>query len=122
MNKLSGYIEAEIGGEIRPLKFGMGAWEIFVEITGIQLVDVGELAQSNPMKFSASIIYAGLKQAALAQDKSFDYNPRVIYDWIDELDQSIYNEIMQAVGKSKVIGKTMVEHLQGSDTTPSKKK
>jgi len=84
MDKLSGYIEAEIGGEVRPIKFGMGAWKIFTGITGKSLDEMGSI---NWIEFSGYIIFAGLKQAALVSGKPVDFNPEKVFDWLDELSE-----------------------------------
>ena len=77
MDKLSGYIEIEMGGKVRPIKFGMGAWKILRDTTGIELDQLGTI---DPLVFSSGIIYAGLKQAALSSNEPIDFNEAKVVD------------------------------------------
>lgn len=119
MDKLSGYIEAEIGGEIRPIKFGMGAWKIFTEITGKSLDDMGNI---NWIEFSGYIIYSGLKQAALANGKPIDFNPEKVFDWLDETSDETYKEIMRTLAESKVLGRTFRDMVKSQPEPETVKK
>jgi len=103
MDKLSGYIEVEMGGKVRPIKFGMGAWKIFTEVTGLPLDRLGEV---DTVTFPAAIIYAGAKQAALANNEAVDFNLANVYDWIDEMPQDTFNSIAKCLSESKTMGRT----------------
>lgn len=119
MDKLSGYIECEIGGMQRPIKFGMGAWKIFTEATGKRLDQMGEI---NWIEFSGAIIYAGLMQAALVSGRERDFNLNQVYDWLDDMPDETYKAIMKTLAESKVLGRTFKEMLNGQETEPDKKK
>ena len=119
MDKLSGYIECEIGGEVRPIKFGMGAWKIFTEVTGKSLDRMGDF---NWIEFSGAIIYAGLLQAALSADKEHDFNVNQVYDWLDDMPDETYKAIMKTLADSRVLGRTFKEMIAGQQSEPDKKK
>lgn len=119
MDKLSGYIEVEIGGMQRPIKFGMGAWKIFTEVTGKSLDQMGEI---NWIEFSGVIIYAGLMQAALVSGRERDFTLNHVYDWLDEMPDETYKAIMATLAESKVLGRTFKDMIAGQETEPDKKK
>jgi len=119
-NKLSGYIEVEIGGKVRPIKFGMGAWKIFTDATGKQLDNIGEI---NWIEFSGAIIYAGLMQAALVSGRARDFSIELVYDWLDELPDESYKAIMKTLADSRVLGRTFKDLLKTQQADePDKKK
>lgn len=103
MDKVSGYIEVDMGGKVRPIKFGMGAWKIFTEVTGLPLDKLGEV---DAMTFPVAIIYAGCKQAALSKNEPVDFNQANVCDWIDEMPQETFNEISRTLAESKILGRT----------------
>lgn len=120
MDKLSGYIEVEMGGKVRPIKFGMGAWKIFTEVTGLPLDRLGEV---DTVTFPAAIIYAGCKQAALGLNEPIDFNLANVYDWIDVMPQERFNEIAKTLSESKVMGRTFKDIVAESikkKTVPTK--
>jgi len=121
MDKLSGYIECEIGGMLRPIKFGMGAWKIFTDTTGKQLDQMGEI---NWIEFSGAIIYAGLTQAALVSGRAMDFNINQVYDWLDDMPDETYKSIMATLAESRVLGQTFKEMIAATQTEaePDKKK
>ena len=111
MDKNAGYMEANLGGQIRPLKFGMGAWKIISEQTGLSLDKMGEIP---PSDFPALIIFAGAKQAALADNKQVDFNINNVYDWLDEITPELLEQIIKCLGESKLMGRTFNDFLSGS--------
>lgn len=121
MDKLSGYIECEIGGKLRPIKFGMGAWKIFTDTTGKQLDQMGDI---NWIEFSGAIIYAGLMQAALVSGRSMDFNINQVYDWLDDMPDETYKSIMATLAESRVLGRTFKDMIAATQTEnePDKKK
>lgn len=119
MDKLSGYIECEIGGKLRPVKFGMGAWKIFTEITGKSLDQMGSI---NWIEFSGYIIYAGLKQAALVNGDPVDFTPEKVFDWLDEIEDETYKSIMRTLAESKVLGRTFKDMVQAQSEPETVKK
>ncbi len=119
MDKLSGYIECEIGGMQRPIKFGMGAWKIFTDVTGKSLDQMGGI---NWIEFSGAIIYAGLMQAALVSGRDRDFIINDVYDWLDDMPDETYKSIMATLAESKVLGKTFKDMIAGQATGPDKKK
>ena len=119
MDKISGYIECEIGGQIRPIKFGMGAWKIFTEITGKSLDEMGSI---NWMEFSGSIIFAGLKQAALVNSTPIDFNEAEVMNWLDEINDETYKSIMRTLAESKVLGRTFKDMVQAQSEPETVKK
>ncbi len=119
MDKLSGYIECEIGGMLRPIKFGMGAWKIFTDVTGKSLDQMGEI---NWIEFSGAIIYSGLMQAALVSGRDRGFIINDVYDWLDDMPDETYKAIMATLAESKVLGRTFKDMIAGQATEPDKKK
>ena len=126
MDKLSGYIEVELGGELRPLKFGMGAWKLIAEERGKPLEEL--FSGLDDFEFISMVTFAGLKFAALADytDLPAPKNVYVVYDWLNDAPPEIYKQIGKAFADSKIVGQTMRDYMakqQGNtDNSTVKKK
>lgn len=103
MDKTVGYIEVEIGGRVRPLKFGMGAWRFVSEVTGLPMNKFDEI---DPLILPVYLIYGGAKHAALCQNEPVDFNAHDVFDWVDSMPQQTLSDIMQCVMTSKLLGNT----------------
>jgi hypothetical protein len=127
MDKLSGYIEVELGGELRPLKFGMGAWQIISQERGKPIEEL--FTGLGYMDFIALTTWAALRCAYVCEYTKVE-PPKdiiVVFDWLGDCDVETYKQIGKAFGDSKMIGETMREYMakhqiNTEDSTLKKKK
>ena len=112
MDKLSGYIECEIGGMQRPIKFGMGAWVIVCEERGKTLKTM--FNGLDEFSMIGWIIYAGIKFACLAgySDEQPPKNVYVALDWVGDLSAETIKVITDTFMGSQISGKTMQEYVK----------
>ncbi len=123
MDKLSGYIECEIGGEVRPIKFGMGAWVIVCEEREKNLRTMFDGLSEFAM--IGWVIYAGVKFACLAgySNQKPPENVYVVLDLISDIDTATLESITKTFMSSKISGKTMQEYVKmAADADDSDKK
>lgn len=119
MNKVSGYCEVNLGGKVRPIKFGMGAWSIIADERNLPLADITK--GLNELSFVAWITYAGCKYACLAGYSDLPA-PKSIYevqDWFDDAEPEVMKIIGQTFAKSRTNGKTISDIIaKVSDNEP----
>jgi hypothetical protein len=126
MDKLSGYTEVQLGDELRPIKFGMGAWQIIAEERGKELAKMFD--GLNEYSYISWLAYGGMKFAALAgyTDLKPPISVHQVMDWLDKATPEIYAAIGKCFADSKVGGQTMREFIEkqtaGSDPSEKKKK
>lgn len=125
MDKLSGYTEINLGGELRALKFGMGAWAIIAEERQKTLEEM--FNGLSEFSFIGWVAYAGLKFAALAgyTDKEPPASVYVVLDWLDSADAETMAKIGKTFANSRTLGHTMqsyVDKMQSDGGELPKKK
>ena len=112
MIKKSGYIEKIIDGELISFKFGMGAFAKFCEMQNITLDKMGEILQpSSPSQLMATInlFYSAAFIGMKSQGKDVTFTPEAVSEWIDEMDQNDFNDIMETMTKARIMGKGIDE-------------
>ena len=73
----------EFGGEKRPVKYGWNALATYGKLSGNGL-DLSIFDKGLPFSDVLILIYAGLKEGARKEGKSFDCSVEDIGDWLDE--------------------------------------
>ena len=100
--KQSGYLEKKINGKIVPISFGTNAFDLLTEMYESELDDVEKiLSRAGGVR---DLIFCGMKAAALSADKEFTLNKYQVGDWLDELPQEDYADILSTLEKTKVMG------------------
>lgn len=124
MDKMSGYAEIELGGELRPIKFGMGAWQIIADERGKELAHMFD--GLNEFSYISWLAYGGLKFAALAgyTDLKPPVSVHQAMDWLNDAGPETYAAIGKCFAESKVGGQTMRDFIakQTAEGEPSEKK
>lgn len=119
---MDGYLELEIGGALRPMKLGMGAWEIIC--TERNTTTQSMLKGLNEFSFIGWIAYSGLKFAYLAGLTELS-PPKSFHEtmlWIEKLDGKTMSKIGETFAKSTILGQTMKEYLDSMNQDDDKKK
>ena len=111
---MRGYLEIELGGQKRPLKFGTNAGVILCELRGITLKEVRELIDPEKMeKYEIDgseirdMVYSALVAAARSQNLEVDFNESNVGDWLDEIQEK--PEIMMEIVTVMAGGSPQVE-------------
>lgn len=99
MNSLSGYVEKELGGKVRGIKFGINAWAIFCDLQKCKLSEVGDRMQA--ASGFRDLVYSGLAANCRSKKIDLDFDQYDVGDWMDDLKESDIEEIMGALDKSK---------------------
>jgi hypothetical protein len=74
----------QIGGELRPVKFGFNALRIFGNLTGLSVVQMETLGTDMSMDHLVKLVYCGLVDGARVEKKEFPFLVEDVADWLDE--------------------------------------
>jgi hypothetical protein len=109
------YIQVELGGKLRGLKFNMGTLRI-----------LGELTETDPLKLTTdasevktlygylkNIVYASLQSNCLNKKEVVDFSEQDVQSWVDELEYSDSLTILTAFGKAYNTEKEGNDNTQG---------
>jgi len=109
---MRGTTEIEIGGKSRTVKFGTNQSAKYCEIRGLTLEesrsqfrnlfifskDGKELIGSNETGGEIrDLIFSGLWAGAITGSEKVDFNQYTVGEWIDEMDQSVLNQIFSTL-------------------------
>lgn len=90
-----GYVEVNIGGKVRPLKFGMNQLALFSQKINKPLdqivFGVTELRE---------LVWSGLCSAARSAGEKFEHDEWDVGDWLDEIEPAELQKILDAVTAS----------------------
>ena len=121
---MNGYIQADILGRTRGLKFGMLA----VQQIGMEMQKLGKVFGDNSIDLAAVpvIIYWGLFNNCYIKKEDPDFNFEDVVDWVDSNISSpdIFTPILQAFYDSKFLlptQQTPQEEQKKSSTSTRKK-
>jgi hypothetical protein len=101
--------QVEIGGQLRPIKFGTNQTSVLCKLRGISLKEVNELYA--PEKWSSQdigatdvrdLVYSGLVAGCLSSKTQPDFTEIEVGDWIDEMSLIDLQKIMSIYMESLI--------------------
>lgn len=95
MNIFRGEVEVSIGGKPRLVKFGTNQLALFTQKHNLALADV-----SFGMEQIRDLIWSGLVAGAKKQGQEVDFDEWTVGEWIDEMNESEFNKIIEAFNNS----------------------
>lgn len=81
----------EIGGKLRPVKFGFAALMEFTEANGYTMADLDTLGESMKLKDALFLVWCGLKHGARVEKKAFEETLEEVADWLDDQPEAMEN-------------------------------
>ena len=120
MNKKRGYYTFEIGGKNLPLHFSMNFWANFTDELGISLDEIGDIFGKG---ISLITLRALFHSAILAFDQEeknpIDYDIYDVGSWLEDVDASKIEEIVQAMTESRILGNDLNQGIERNPKTTS---
>jgi hypothetical protein len=89
----------QIGGELRPVKFGFNALRIFGDLTGLSIAKMETLGADMSFDHLIKLVYCGLIDGARVEKKEFTATLDDVGDWLDE-DKGLMMEMFQEFAAS----------------------
>lgn len=81
----------EIGGKLRPVKFGFAALMEFTEANGYTMADLDTLGESMKLKDALFLVWCGLKHGARVEKQAFKETIEEVADWLDDQPEAMEN-------------------------------
>ena len=94
---MTGYIQLELGGKKRGVKFGNYALIEYSKLNGTGVVEFNE---QNPIKLCADLVYCGLKNNCFIKKEVEDFTYEDVVMWVDDMPISQITEITQVFEES----------------------
>jgi hypothetical protein len=79
---MTGYIQLELGGKKRGVKFGNYA---LIEYSKLNNTGVVEFNEQNPIKLCADLVYCGLKNNCFIKKEVEDFTYEDVISWVDDM-------------------------------------
>jgi len=104
-NKQRGYYSLTIGGKQRTLHFSMNFWAAFTDELQISLTEIDKVF-SNALNLNSirALVYAGLLAYDQEEGNEIDYNLFKVGAWLDDINTDQFNEIINTLMESKLLG------------------
>ena len=105
MNKQRGYYSLKIGGKNRTMHFSMNFWASLTEVLDVGLQDLEKVfSDKSQLSSIRAIIYCGLLAYDQEEGNDIDYNIYKVGSWLDDLNQEEFQNVMQAMTETKILG------------------
>ena len=98
----TGYTEKQINGVSVGFKFGTNAFQLLTEMYNKEFHQIDEIM--NNAGGVRDLIFCAYQANALSNNLNVDLNKYQIGDWLDDLPQDDYNDILKALNSAKVLG------------------
>jgi hypothetical protein len=103
---MTGYIQLELGGKKRGVKFGNYALMEYSQLNG---TGVAEVLNENPIKLCADLIYCGLKNNCYVKREVEDFTLEDVRSWVDSMDMQEINDVINTFTATQKISSGMIE-------------
>ncbi len=112
---MTGYIQLELGGKKRGVKFGNYA---LIEYSKLNNTGVVEFNEQNPIKLCADLVYCGLKNNCFIKKETEDFTYEDVVMWVDDMPIQQITEITQVFEESvkATQGVTEIQEAMGSNS------
>lgn len=119
MSSRTGRIIKLIDGKERGFSFGMNCWSEFCKLHNIGPDQLGSFdSDSLGLEMIRDILYCAALAWCESNDQPIDFNKFTVGDWIDEMEQKDFQEILSTMTSSRLLGK----NLNGSIVKKAKTK
>jgi hypothetical protein len=115
----AGYIQLELGGKKRGIKFGNYALMEYSKINGTGVVEFNE---ENPIKLCSDLIYCGLKNNSYIKKEIMDFTMDDVLVWVDDMPMSQVTDLISLFEESVKTSQGIVDiqDAMNIDISPSK--
>jgi len=92
-----------MNGKVIALKFGTNAFCELCDMYGVEFYEMDK-ALKKPTG-TRDLIFCAARMAALSSGKKVTFNKYQIGDWLDDMTQDDYKDILKAMNTTKIIGR-----------------
>jgi hypothetical protein len=103
---MTGYIQLELGGKKRGVKFGNYA---LMEYSKINNTGVAEFNEQNPIKLCADLVYCGLKNNCFIKKEIEDFTQDDVLLWVDDMPMTQITDIIKVFEESAQLSQGVID-------------
>ena len=111
---MTGYIQLELGGKKRGVKFGNYA---LMEYSKINNTGVAEFTEENPIKLCADLVYCGLKNNCFIKKEIEDFTQDDVLLWVDDMPMAKITQIIQVFEESAKQSQLVIDSNEAMQST-----
>lgn len=120
-NRKRGFYTVKLGGKNRTLHFSMNFWANFTDEMNLPIDKIGSVFEGG-VSISAirALVYSALLANEQEQGNEIDFTIFKVGSWLDELDASELESIVEAMTESKILGNDLNAGIKRNVTKSTK--
>jgi hypothetical protein len=120
-NRKRGFYTVKLGGKNRTLHFSMNFWANFTEEMDLPIDQIGNVFQGGvSITAIRALVYSALLANEQEQGNEIDFTKFSVGEWLEDLDASELEKIVEAMTESKILGNDLNAGIKRNVTKSTK--
>lgn len=120
-NRKRGFYTVKLGGKNRTLHFSMNFWANFTEEMNLPIDQIGNVFQGGvSITAIRALVYSALLANEQEQGNEIDFTKFSVGAWLEDLDASELEKIVEAMTESKILGNDLNAGIKRNVTKSTK--
>jgi hypothetical protein len=120
-NRKRGFYTVKLGGKNRTLHFSMNFWANFTEEMDLPIDQIGNVFQGGvSITAIRALVYSALLANEQEQGNEIDFTKFSVGAWLEDLDASELEKIVEAMTESKILGNDLNAGIKRNVTKSTK--
>ena len=120
-NRKRGFYTVKLGGKNRTLHFSMNFWANFTDEMNLPIDKIGNVFQGGvSITAIRALVYSALLANEQEQGNEIDFTIFTVGSWLEDLDASELESIVEAMTESKILGNDLNAGIKRNVTKSTK--
>ena len=120
-NRKRGFYTVKLGGKNRTLHFSMNFWANFTDEMDLPIDKIGSVFEGGvSITAIRALVYSALLANEQEQGNEIDFTIFKVGSWLDDLDASELESIVEAMTESKILGNDLNAGIKRNVTKSTK--
>ena len=120
-NRKRGFYTVKLGGKNRTLHFSMNFWANFTDQMNLPIDKIGSVFEGGvSITAIRALVYSALLANEQEQGNEIDFTIFKVGTWLDDLDASELESIVEAMTESKILGNDLNAGIKRNVTKSTK--
>ena len=120
-NRKRGFYTVKLGGKNRTLHFSMNFWANFTDEMNLPIDKIGSVFEGGvSITAIRALVYSALLAHEQEQGNEIDFTIFKVGTWLDDLDASELESIVEAMTESKILGNDLNAGIKRNVTKSTK--
>ena len=120
-NRKRGFYTVKLGGKNRTLHFSMNFWANFTDEMNLPIDKIGSVFEGGvSITAIRALVYSALLANEQEQGNEIDFTIFKVGTWLDDLDASELESIVEAMTESKILGNDLNAGIKRNVTKSTK--